>query len=109
MQIDFSSSGGVANQELTYQADTNTLPENEAKEITRLVESSGVFELQQKDINPNITVGRADVISYRLSLSDGNKQTTLWMNDVTAPASVRPLLAFLRDRALGQKRAGSCS
>jgi hypothetical protein len=107
MQIDFATSGGVTNQELTYQADTNTLPEEVAKELTRLVESSGAFELEQHDINPSVTVGRADVISYRLSLSDGNRQTTLWMNDVTAPASVRPLLASLQELALDQKRAGS--
>ena len=104
MQIDFASSGGVANQELTYQADTNALPEKEAKEILRLVESSEVFALKQSDANPNVTVGRADVISYRLSLSDGNRQTTLWMNDVTAPASVRPLVALLQELALARKR-----
>lgn len=99
MQIDFASSGGVRNQELIYQAETNTLPEKEAKELLRLVESSGIFELQQSDINPNVTVGRADVITYRISLSDENRQATLWMNDVTAPASVRPLLALLQDLA----------
>lgn len=103
MQIDFGSSGGVSNQELVYQADTNTLPEPVAKEILRLVESSGVFELEQSDANPNVTVGRADVITYRLSLSDGNRQTTLWLNDVTAPVSVRPLLGYLQDLALKRK------
>jgi hypothetical protein len=106
MQIDFGSSGGVANQELIYQADTNTLPENEARELQRLVESSGAFELQQSDINPNVTVGRADVITYRISLSEGERQTTLWMNDVTAPVAIRPLLAFLQDLALERKNKG---
>lgn len=104
MQIDFASSGGVANQNLTYQADTNTLPENEAKELMRLVESAGAFELEQNDLTPNVAVGRADVISYRLSLSDGARHTTLWLNDVTAPASIRPLLELLRKLALEQKK-----
>lgn len=107
MQIDFASSGGVNNVELVYQAETNTLPEREAKEIDRLVESSGVFELQQSDINPSVTVGRADVITYRLSLSDGDRQTTLWMNDVTAPIAVRPLLAFLQNLALERQDKGA--
>ena len=106
MQIDFSSSGGFANLELTYQADTNTLPQAQAQELERLVESSGVFDLRQEDINSNTAVGRADVISYRLSLSEGTKQTTLWMNDVTAPASVRPLLGRLRKLAIEQKKQG---
>jgi hypothetical protein len=107
MQIDFASSGGVTNQELAYQANTNTLPENEAKELERLVESSGVFDLKQDDMNANVTVGRADVISYRLTVSDGKRQNTLWMNDMTAPASVRPLLAYLRKLAIEQKRTGT--
>lgn len=104
MQIDFASSGGFANLELAYQVDTNNLPDEQAQELVRLVESSGVFDINQDDANPNVTVGRADVISYRLSLADGARRTTLWLNDVTAPASVRPLLAELRKRAIEQKR-----
>jgi len=104
MQIDFSSSGGVTNQELAFVADTVTMSEREAKEVERLVESSGVFEMEQSDVNPSVTVGRADVITYRISLSDGKRQTTLWLNDVTAPVAVRPLLAYLQDLALHQKK-----
>jgi|SRR5687768_5179324 len=106
MQIDFSSSGGFANLQLAYQADTNTLPEEQAQELEELVESSGVFDLGQEDINSNTAVGRADVISYRLTLSEGARQTTLWMNDITAPASVRPLLSLLRKLAIEQKKQG---
>lgn len=104
MQIDFASSGGFANIELTYRADTDTLPEEQARELERLVETSGVFELEQEDTDPHVAVGRADVISYRLTLSDGPRQTTLWVNDVTAPASMRPLLAELRKLAIDRKR-----
>ena len=104
MQVDFATSGGVVNQELTYRADTNTMSEDQAKELETLVESSGVFDLEQDDTNSNTAIGRADVISYRLTLSEGTRHTTLWMNDITAPASVRPLLAYLRKQALEQKR-----
>ena len=104
MQIDFSSSGGFANLQVDYRADTNTLPEEQAKELERRVESSGVFELDHDDVNSETTVGRADVISYRLTVSDGSRQKTLWLNDITAPASIRPLLAYLRKRAIEKKR-----
>ena len=104
MQIDFASSGGFANLQLTYRGDTNTMPEKEAKELAELIESSGVFDLEQDEVNPSVTVGRADVISYRLTLSEGTRQTTLWLNDMTAPATVRPLLAYLRKLAIEQKR-----
>ncbi|HJR81554.1 MAG TPA: protealysin inhibitor emfourin [Anaerolineales bacterium] len=106
MQIDFSSSGGFANIELAYRGDTNTMPEAQAREVERLVESSGVFDLDQDDLNSNAAIGRADVISYRLTLAEGPRQTTLWMNDVTAPASIRPLLGRLRKLALEQKKHG---
>jgi hypothetical protein len=106
MQIDFSSSGGFTNIQLAYRGDTATMPEDQAQEVKRLVESSGVFDLEQEDVNSNSAIGRADVISYRLTLSDERRQTTLWMNDVSAPASVRPLLAFLRKLAIEQKKPG---
>lgn len=104
MQIDFATSGGFANIELSYRADTATMPEDQAKELEALVQSSGVFDLEQDDLNTNSAIGRADVISYRLTLSEGTRQSTLWMNDISAPASMRPLLAYLRKQAMEQKR-----
>ena len=106
MQIDFTSSGGFANLQLAYHADTNTLPEEQAEELARLVESSGVFDLRQNGMPPEAAVGLADIVSYRLSLSEGTRQITLWFNDITAPASLQPLLALLRKLALEQKRKG---
>ena len=107
MQIDFASSGGFANLQLAFQGDTETMPEDQTQELERLVESSGVFDLDQDDLNANAAIGRADVITYRLTLADGPRRTTLWMNDVTAPASVRPLLAYVRKLAIEQKRKGT--
>ena len=82
----------------------NMLPKKQAQELERRVENSGVVELQQDDLNPNASMGRADVISYRLTISDGPRRTNLWMNDVTAPASIRLLLGLLRKLAIEQKR-----
>lgn len=103
MQIDFASSGGFANLQVAYRADTHTMPEEQARELTRLIESSGVFNMEQNDV-PQAAAGPADIFSYRLSLSEGGKQTTLWFDDVSAPASVRPLLTYLRKLALEQKK-----
>ena len=106
MQIDFASSGGVTNSELAYRADTNTMPEEQARELERLVETSGVFDLDEKDAppNPKAGAGPPDVIAYRLSLSDGTRQRTLWFNDVTAPASIHPLVVELRRLAMDRRR-----
>lgn len=103
MQIDFATSGGVTNHELAYRADTDTLPEQEAEELVRLVESSGAFDLEQDQVLHEAATGAGNVTAYRLTLSDGNRETTLWLNDVTAPTAIRPLLSFLRERALEQR------
>ena len=102
MQIEFASSGGVANRELAYRAESNTLSPERAKELERLVASSEVFELAQNDLNPNVTIGRADVISYHLIVSDGARHADLWFNDIAAPASIRPLLERLQQLARDQ-------
>jgi|SoiMetStandDraft_2_1073263.scaffolds.fasta_scaffold35479_1 hypothetical protein len=103
MRIDFESSGGLANLQLNYHVDTDKLPQEQANGLLSLVKSSGVFDLQQSDIKSKTTGDPADVFSYRLSLADGANQKTLSFNDVTAPASLQPLLALLRKLALEQK------
>jgi len=107
MRIDFESSGGFANLQLDYHVDTDRLPKEQADEILTLVNISGVFDLQQRDVNPQKAGGLPDVLSYRLSLSDSTRQKTLSLHDVTAPASLRPLLASLQKLARQQKSKGN--
>ncbi len=106
MRIDFECSGGFANLQLTCHLNTDGLPQVQAEELLKLVESSGVFDLQQSDVTPAADGGPPDVFFYRLSLSEGGRQKTLSFNDVTAPASSRPLLALLQKLALDEKRKG---
>ena len=105
MLIDYESSGGYANLQLSYHANTDALPQEVADRISGLVESSGVFDLKQSDIVPSPS-GPPDVFFYQLSLWDGSKQTNLSFNDVTAPASLRPLLSLLQKLAVDQKLTG---
>jgi hypothetical protein len=101
MRIDFECSGGFAALQLAYHSDTDELPTEVAEEISRLVESSGFFDLQQGEVTP-----MPDVISYRLSLSQGDKKKSLSFNDITAPVELRPLLALLRKLAMEQRLSG---
>lgn len=104
MQIDFASSGSPKNEELNYQVDTDNLPEEQAKELERLIESSGAFDLEQGQLLHEAAAGAGDVTAYRLTLSDNARQATLWFNDVTAPTSLRPLLKELRRLAMSENR-----
>lgn len=106
MRIDFECSGGFANLQLAYHIDTDTLPQEQAEELLNLVKSSDVFDIQQRDVAARGAGGPPDVLSYRLSLSEGGRQKTLSFNDVTAPASLQRLLALLRKLALEKKRKG---
>ena len=105
MQIDFASSGSPDNEELSYSVDTNNLPEAQAQELERLVETSGAFDLEQDQLLHEAAAGSGDVTAYRLTLSDSTRQTTLWFNDVTAPTSLRPLLEELRRLAMSDRQS----
>ena len=105
MRIDFECSGGYANLQLTYHGNTDEFPQELAKEFLALVKKSGFFNLQQSDVAPTST-GPPDVFFYRLTLYEGCRKKSLSFNDVTAPSSLHPLLAFLRKLALDQKRKG---
>ncbi len=105
MRIDFEFSGGFANLRLTYHVDTNDLPQELAQEILKLVKSSRFFDIQPSEVAPTST-GPPDVFLYRLSLSEGSKKQSLSCNDVTAPATLHPLLSLLRKLALKQGRKG---
>jgi len=94
MRINFECSGGFANLWLTYRADTNELPQELTEELMRLVEGSGVFNLQPSE-GASKSAGRPDAFFYKLSLSEGSRKKTLSFNDVAAPATLHPLLAFL--------------
>lgn len=105
MRIDFECSGGYANIKLTYHGNTDELPQEVANEVLRLVESSGIFDLQQSEVEPT-SAGPPDVLFYRLSLYEENRRKSLYFNDVTAPATLQPLLALLRELAWEQIRKG---
>ena len=106
MRIDFECSGGYANLRLTYHVDTDELPQELAEELLRLVKSSGIFDLQQQSEVAPTSTGPPDVFFYKLSLYKGNRRKSLSFNDVTAPASLHPLLALLRKLALEQRQKG---
>jgi hypothetical protein len=99
MRINFSCSGGYANLQLSYHADTDELPEELARELQGLVDSAGVFDFQP----PPASRGFPDAISYQLLVSDGGRSRSLSVNDATA-GPLLPLLTRLRQLAIEQRR-----
>ena len=105
IRIDFECSGGYTNIRLVYHVNTDELPQEVANEILGLVESSKIFDLQQSEVS-STSEGPPDVFSYQLSLYEQNRMKSLSFNDVTAPETLKPLLAFLQELALEQIQKG---
>jgi hypothetical protein len=105
MHIDFESSGGYANIKLTYHGDTEELPGEVANKLIELVDSSRIFDLKENEVAPSLS-GPPDVLYYKLTIQEGNKRTSLYFNDITAPDSLRPLLTLLQELAWEQIRKG---
>ena len=102
MKIHYESTGGFINLQLEYHVDTADLNQELAGELLNLVESSTLFGIQPSDTSP-VSDGPPDVISYKLSLSEGNQQLSLSCNDITAPVELRPLLSRLQELAMEQR------
>jgi hypothetical protein len=101
MKIDFFSSGGYANLQLDYHANTDELPGELAQELQDLVDSAAVFDFQP----PSDSRGFPDAISYQLSVSEGGRSKSVSVNDATA-GPLLPLLTRLRQLAVEQRRSG---
>jgi hypothetical protein len=97
MQIHFSQSGGYANRRLTYTADTTTLPPDLAQELSTLVTTSGLWDMPPPDPAPPLP----DLITYTVTLQDGDRQLTRSLTDMTVPDTLRPLLTRLAELAVG--------
>lgn len=98
MRVDFECSGGFANLQLRYRADTSELDPAVANELIQHVNTSGLLSMSQKDIPQRPTP--PDVISYRIEIDQDGRKKSFSLNDVTAPPAARPLLGFLRKLAL---------
>jgi Emfourin len=101
MRIDFRSTGGFVPLDLHYSADTEQLPGNLAAELTDLVAQADLWGAVAHEAHATAP----DASSYRLRVQDGSRVRELAVDDASAPASVRPLLARLRRLALEQRRA----
>lgn len=103
MRIAFECSGGYANLQLSYVADTERLPPDVASDLEREIAESRIWDIEQPVGDPN--GAPPDTFSYRLTVQDGPRHTSMAVTDTTAPPSIQPLLSKLRKLALTERRA----
>lgn len=102
MYIQFRCIGGIANFDLTFQADTGELPKEKAEKLLDLIKQSNLFNLRLSE-EEIATIQGADAFSYELRIEDGEKEKSFSFTDVTASQEVRPLLDYLRNLAVAEK------
>jgi hypothetical protein len=102
MRIEYKCSGGFGGLRFAYRGETDELPAEQAKELSDLVEASGIFELAPKQLSTE-TPSIPDDFSCQLTVSKGSKKKTLSFNELGAPANLRRLSVHLRQLAVQQK------
>lgn len=104
MQINFQCSGGYANLRLTYQANTEELPDDLTSELEDLVRQANFFSFRPNQLAAR-SAGPPDVFTYQLSIAANGQQNSLIVTDVNAPDSLHPLLDRLRQLAIAQRQS----
>lgn len=90
MKITLTKSGGFAGINRVYLVDSAKLSEEQSKELSQLLSSSKILDLQSKT-----TRGAADLFFYEFKVDDGKSVSSVHFDDMSLPESVRPLLSFL--------------
>jgi emfourin len=86
--ITFERSGGVVGNEIDFDLDLESLPENEAKHIKKLIDNADFF-----NIPANIGMSATpDEFLYKITVDDGDAYHSVRTTDTTMPSSLLPLV-----------------
>ena len=72
--------------------DTEELPEDEARELERLIEAAGFFELPETASPPR---GAADYLRYTISVTTPERSHTVQLTDPIEDPHVQALVEYL--------------
>jgi hypothetical protein len=94
MRVIFTQIGGFAPAFKGCELDTATLSAAEAVRLQALIEDSGIFNSEGRK-----TSGARDVHLYALTVERSQGSHEVTFDDLSIPASAKPLLAFLLDHS----------
>ncbi|HEY2849202.1 MAG TPA: protealysin inhibitor emfourin [Gemmatimonadaceae bacterium] len=94
VRVRFVQSGGIVGAVRECELDTSLLPPDDARELTALVEESGV-------LTSGIVRAPAsrDLRAYEIVIENGAETVSATFDDHTLPDAARPLVTFLRRNA----------
>jgi Emfourin len=98
MKISFETGGGLAGTHASIVLETNSMSDDEGKQIRDLVKNSNFFDFPSKSIPPK--AGSADYINYKITVKMDEKEHTIRTNDVSMPSQLKPLVDFLYQKLI---------
>ena len=110
MRIDFKTEGGIAHfpgLSRPVVIDSQALSEEEAAELTHLLETARFFERPTVVGEP--PPGAADYRRYTITVEDGGRQHTVQLADPVEDPALQQLLRFLQGKARELRRGGQDS
>lgn len=89
--IKFHRSGGVIGNEINLDLDLNTLPDEEAQHLLRLIADADFFKIPE-DLGAQATT---DEFHYIITVQSGQTNHTVHVTDTTMPLNLIPLIKEL--------------
>jgi hypothetical protein len=100
MQIKLERSGGFTGIPQTHSVSTDQLPEDEARQVSDLVQQSGFYELPPaiRSVQPG-----ADRFQYDITVEGERGTHTVTVDEGAVPSLLRPLLEWMKKSARAGK------
>ena len=92
--ITFERTGSYAGNEIDFDLKLESLQENEAKRLQKMIDNSDFFNIPTN----NEQTATPDKFLYGITVDDGNKYHTVRFTDATMPKSILPLVRELTMR-----------
>ena len=94
MKVRLVQSGGLLGIVRTCELDTSALGREAATELERLVRGSGISASGE-----HLSGDARDLHVYEITVEDGGRTWTVVFDDASVPPAVKPVIAYLRERA----------
>lgn len=89
MRVSLQQRGGYAGVPMRREIDTASMSEEDASQVTSLVERADFFSLSEPPPRP---MRGADMYSYELTVEAGERKRTVRLQDGAVPPPLLPLL-----------------
>jgi hypothetical protein len=102
-KIYFEQSGGILGIDKNILINTDYLSPDEAFKLQQLIDNAKLFELSTESSEP-LQHGAADYFEYKITIEAKDRKHHVETTDITMPSNLGPLIRYLRQKVLQQKR-----